>query len=223
MARAQIAAFDLDGTLLDGQSGSLIVTYLVRRGLLSKTTTVLCAWWGIRYKWHLPYRQDEVRERIFKDLDLLQAGQVDRIFKEFHQEVMVPRYRAQGLEALRAHARAGDVVALISATFDQVAQAAAEYLGADVALATVMERDADGHFTGRVDGKVAAGPEKVARIRSWADARFGRDGWELASAYGDHHTDVPMLEAARRPFAVNPERALRREAARRGWAVLDWR
>ena len=222
MARAAIAAFDLDGTLLDGQSGTLILGYLARRRLVSPKTTLLCSWWGVRYKLHLPFRQNEVRERIFRDLDRLSAGEIDRIMHEFHREVMVPRYRREGLEVLRSHREAGEHVALISATFNQVAQAAAEYLGADVALATVMERNAAGHFTGQVAGAVTAGPEKVVRIRAWADKRFGRDGWELVSAYGDHYTDLPLLEAARSCCAVNPGPTLRREAERRGWPVLDW-
>lgn len=223
MARAAIAAFDLDGTLLDGQSGTLILWYLMRRGFLRFSTCAACAWWGIRYKLHLPFRQNEVRERIFADLHGMAPDDVCRVMREFHDEVMVPRYRRDGVAELRRHEQAGEHVALISATFDEVAQAAAAYLGCDVALATVMRRDADGRFTGEVEGEVTAGPEKVRRIRSWADAAFGADGWELACAYGDHHTDLPMLEAAARCYAVNPGPTLRREAERRGWPVLSWR
>lgn len=223
MARAAIAAFDLDGTLLDGQSGTLILWYLMRRGFLRFSTCAACAWWGIRYKLHLPFRQNEVRERIFADLHGMAPDDVCRVMREFHDEVMVPRYRCDGVAELRRHEQAGEHVALISATFDEVAQAAAAYLGCDVALATVMRRDADSRFTGEVEGEVTAGPEKVRRIRAWADETFGADGWELACAYGDHHTDLPLLEAAERCYAVNPGPTLRREAERRGWPVLKWR
>ena len=71
MEQAVIAAFDLDGTLLRGQSGTLIVNYLWRRHLISLGTALACAWWGVRYKLHLPLRQNEVRERIYRALDHL--------------------------------------------------------------------------------------------------------------------------------------------------------
>lgn len=222
MARALIAAFDLDGTLLDGQSGTLILGYLARRRLVTPKTTLMSGWWGVRYKLHLPLRQNEVRERIFGDLGELPPEQVDQIMRDFHCEVMVPRYRREGLETLRRCGADGLHTVLISATFDQVAQEAARYLGCDAALATVMERDAEGHYTGEVAGEVTAGPEKAARIRAWADAAFGRDGWEVARAYGDHYSDLPMLELARECYAVNPGPTLRREAARRDWPVLSW-
>lgn len=223
MARARIVAFDLDGTLLDGQSGTLILRYLRKLGYVRLSTFVACAWWGVRYKLHLPFRQSEVRERIFADLHGLDPDEVRGLMRRFHQEVMVPRYRRDGVAEVRRHVEAGEHVALISATFDDVAQAAAEYLGCEAALATVMGRDADGRFTGEVEGEVTAGPEKVRRIRAWADETFGPDGWRLVAAYGDHHTDLPMLEAAERCYAVNPGPTLRREAERRGWQVLSWK
>ncbi len=223
MARAVIAAFDLDGTLLKGQSGTLVLGYLMRRRFITARTAALAAWWGIRYKLHLPLRQNEVRERIFKDLSCFSAERVEQIMHDFHREVMVPRYRPDGVAALRRHEEAGEHVALISATFDQIAQAAREYLDCDVALATVMELDETGRYTGEVEGDTTAGSEKVARIRAWADGCFGAGGWELAYAYGDHHSDIPMLEAATTCYAVNPGPTLRREAERRSWKVLVWR
>lgn len=223
MVRASIAAFDLDGTLLKGQSGTLVLKYLARRRLVSPKTALLATWWGIRYKLHLPFRQNEVRERIFKDLSCYTAERVREIMEDFHRDVMVPRYRAEGVAELRRREEAGDHVIIISATFDQIAQAARSYLECDAALATLMRRDAAGRFTGEVDGATTAGPEKVRRIRAWADERFGPDGWELVAAYGDHHSDVPMLEAATTCYAVNPGPTLRREAERRSWKVLAWR
>ena len=222
MARAQITAFDLDGTLLDGQSGSLILKYLTRRGFIKPRTFLAAVWWGIRYKLHLPLRQAEPRELIFGDLRHLTPQQIDQLMQEFHDDVMVPRYRKAGIEVLRRHVEAGKHVALISATFDQVAQASRRYLGCEVALATFMERDAQGNYTGRVQGEVTAGDEKVVRLRAWANETFGADGWEVVSAYSDHYTDLTMLELATWPNAVNPGPTLRREADRREWPILDW-
>lgn len=223
MEQAVIAAFDLDGTLLRGQSGTLIVNYLWRRHLISLGTALACAWWGVRYKLHLPLRQNEVRERIYRALDHLSTRQIHDIMEDFHTRIMVPRYRPAGIAELRRYEEEGVHVALVSATFNQIAQAAMEYLGCDVALATVMERDAQGHFTGAVDGEVTEGPEKVVRIETWADDAFGVGGWSLGYAYGDHYSDVPLLSAAGHGYAVNPGPTLKREAERRGWPILEWK
>lgn len=217
-----MAAFDLDGTLLDGQSGTLVLRYLMQRRLVSPRATSRAAWWGIRYKLHLPHRQSEVRELIFDDLRHLGPARIDELMREFHDAVMVDRYHRDGVAEVRRHREAGEHVVLISATFDQIAQAARAYLGANAALATLMERDVDGNYTGRVHGEVTAGPEKVRRIRAYADEKFGPGGWRLVNAYGDHYTDVPMLELADRCFVVNPGPTLRREAARRAWPELAW-
>jgi len=223
MARAQITAFDLDGTLLNGQSGTLILKYLTRRGLVKPRTFLAATWWGIRYKLHLPLRQNEVREGIFRDLAGLSTQQIDQIMQEFHDDVMVPRYREAGVAELRRRVKAGEHVVMISATFDHVAQAARAYLGCEAALATFMEQDEQGNYTGLVQGEVTAGPEKVRRIEAWANEAFGEGGWEIVAAYSDHYSDLPMLELATWPHAVNPGPTLRREAERREWPILDWK
>lgn len=222
MTKARVVAFDIDGTLLRGQSGTLILKYLMTRHLVRIKNIALCSWWGIRYKLHLPYRQNEPRERIFSDLSKYTPEGIHRIMEMFHDDVMVPRYRAEGVAQVKRHIEAGDHVALVSATFEEVAKVARDYLGCEAAMGTVMERDAAGRYTGAVEGETPAGEEKVRRIRQWADEAFGADGWELVHAYGDHHTDAPMLQMAQVAHAVNPDLALRRFARRQGWETLEW-
>lgn len=220
--RVRIAVFDLDGTLLDGQSGTLVLRYLLKHNLVSSKAGAKAAWWGVRYKLHLPHRQSEVREIIFQELCSQPPERVDEVMRVFHDEVMVPRYYPKGVEELHRRKADGEFTVIVSATFDDIAQAACAYLGADAALATLMERDASGAYTGRVLGEVTAGAEKLRRLRVFADERFGADGWALAHAYGDHYTDAPLLEAAQTCAAVNAGPTLRREARRRGWPQVSW-
>ncbi|MCI6548736.1 MAG: haloacid dehalogenase-like hydrolase, partial [Coriobacteriaceae bacterium] len=116
----------------------------------------------------------------------------------------------------------GCVTLLVSATFAPIAADAAKTLGVDACIATGMERDADGNYTGRVEGAVVQGPEKVAAVTRWADAHLGRGAWTLAYAYGDHHTDSALLSAAARGYAVCPGETLRKLARQQGWEILDW-
>ena len=223
MTKARVVAFDIDGTLLRGQSGTLILKYLMTRHLVRIRTIALCSWWGIRYKLHLPYRQNEPRERIFADLSQYTPEGIHTIMKMFHDDVMIPRYHADGVAQVKRHIEAGDHVALVSATFEEVAVVAREYLGCEACMGTVMERDESGRYTGAFSGETPAGDEKVRRLRTWADEKFGPGGWELVHAYGDHHTDAPMLQMAQTPNAVNPDLMLRRFAHRKNWEILEWK
>lgn len=219
---ARIAAFDFDGTLISCQSGLRLAVYLARRGVVSPQRAAALVWWGVRYKLRLPYREEEARELVLGAVSDSPASVVDRLMVSFHDEELIPRYRRAGVAEVRRREREGCACVLVSATFHGIARRAASFLGMDGFLATEVELGADGRYTGRVVGDVMQGESKRAAVASWADRRFGRGGWELAYAYGDHYTDAPLLAAAARPFAVCPGSTLRTAARRQGWAMLDW-
>jgi phosphoserine phosphatase len=92
-------------------------------------------------------------------------------------------------------------------------------LGVDGAIASRAEIDEEGRYTGKI-AFYAQGEGKAIAIRELA-ASHHLD-LEGSSAYSDSATDIPMLSAVGHPFAVNPERALAREAKARGWDILTF-
>ncbi len=220
--KTQVAAFDLDGTSVRGQSGSLFTRYLLAHSLIKKRWVAELIWWGVRYKLHLPYRQSEAREAVFKSLQEFTAEDVDQLMVCFHDEVMVPRYRPQALAEVSRLRAEGVETLLVSATFYAIAEAAACTMGVDAFLATAMERDENGRYTGLVDGPVLADREKYLAVARWCDERYGKDGWELVCAYGDHYSDRDLLSHATNPCAVCPDQSLKKCAKKYGWTILDW-
>ena len=220
---ARLAVFDYDGTIIDGQSGSLFSRYLLSKNLISLRTGSRLLWWGTRYKLHLPYRQDEARELIFRDLGSRGYDEAVRIMRAFHDEVLAPRYRVDAIQEVMRRKEEGCVTLLISATFSEIARVAATALGMDGFAATCMERDTAGNFTGRVQGEVVAGEGKCRAVRAWADERYGEGAWRVAYAYGDHFTDEPLLASAEHPFCVCPGKTLHQIARRRSWPILNWK
>lgn len=218
----RIAAFDFDGTLISCQSGLRLAVYLARRGAVSPRRAAALVWWGVRYKLRLPYREEEARELVLGAVSDSPAAVVDRLMVSFHDEELVARYRRAGVAEVRRREREGCACVLVSATFRGIARRAASFLGMEGFLATEVELGPDGCYTGRVVGDVMQGESKRAAVATWADERFGKGGWELAYAYGDHYTDAPLLAAAACPFAVCPGSSLRSAARRQGWTVLDW-
>ncbi len=219
---SQVAVFDYDGTSVDGQSGSLFTTYLLTHGMMSLPRALRLGWWGIRYKLHLPYRQDEARELVFGALGEMEPEHIAEVMCRFHDEVLGKKYRRAAVSEVARRREEGCVTLLVSATFDIIATAAAEVLGVDAVIATRMERDERGRYTGRVDGTVVAGPQKYLAVVEWCDEKFGPGAWRLAYAYGDHHSDVDLLSHAATAFAVCPGKTLKSAAKKRGWKILDW-
>lgn len=217
-----VAVFDFDGTLIDGQSGTLFTRYLRSNGMMSPGSFARLVWWGIRYKLHLPFKQEEARELVFGALHGCGSDEVDALMGHFHDEVLAPRYRPLALSEVRGCHDDGLVVLLVSATFAPIARLAAERIGADGFVATEMERDASGAYTGRVDGPVVAGEEKCRAVTAWCNAHLGPGAWRLERAYADHHTDADLLEIADSAYAVCPGKTLAISARKHGWPVLDW-
>ena len=220
--KRRVAVFDFDGTSINGQSGSLFTEYLLLHGMLSPSRALRLIWWGIRYKTHLPYRQDEARELVLGALSGRSATEVDALMARFHDEVLRPRYRPQALAEVARCREEGMVTIIVSATFDAIAAEAERTMGVDGHVATRMERDGRGVYTGAVDGPVVAGPEKYRAAAAWCDEHLGPGTWCLERAYGDHHTDKDLLGHAREAIAVCPGKTLRLLAKRRGWEILEW-
>jgi HAD superfamily hydrolase (TIGR01490 family) len=221
-SRTPIAVFDLDGTSVNGQSGSLISQYLLRHHVVSLPSAARLAWWGIRYKLRLPHRQGEPREVILRSLNRAQPNAVRETMHTFHDEVMVPRYYQEALSEVARRKAEGCVTLLVSATFHEVAERAANYMGVDAFVATEMQQGPDGQYLALVAGEVVEGKEKVRAVARWADEHLGSGSWYIAYAYGDHHSDQQLLCSAHKAYVVNPSYALKFSAKRHQWDILKW-
>ena len=218
----KIAVFDFDGTVISGQSGLLFSAYLLRRHLSSVSRTLKLVWWGVRYKLHLPQRQEEARELVVGALTQYSIEFANAVMHDFHREVVEGMYRPQALEEVRRRQAEGCCVLLVSATFEPIAEWAAKKLGVDAFLATKMQVGADGHYTSKVDGPVIEGAQKLVSATEWCNQHYGKGNWELAYAYGDHYSDATLLSAAQTSCAVCPGPTLTRLASKRGWTILNW-
>lgn len=127
--------------------------------------------------------------------------------------------RPDALAALAAHRAAGATTVLATASPELYVRPLAARLGFDAMIATRLERDADGRFTGRLDGGNCHGPEKATRFARW---RASGQASGAITVYTDHHADLPLLAMADHLFAVSPTRRLRQAAANGSISLVAW-
>ena len=143
-------------------------------------------------------------------------AQMQELVAESLEPVLRPLVYGEPLRLVERHRERGERSYIVSAALQEVVDAVAADLGFDGALGTLCEVE-DGVYTGR-GIRSLHGENKAEAVRELASAE-GID-LDASTAYSDSHTDLPFLEVVGKPVAVNPDRALRRIAAARGWPVL---
>jgi HAD superfamily hydrolase (TIGR01490 family) len=218
-----LALFDLDHTLLSGDSDVLWCEWLMREGLLERASFE-----PRNAEMEARYRAGTVSAFDFcsfyvSTLAGRTLAQWEPLRRRFLAEEIVPRIPDAAREQVRQHQAAGHLLVMTTATNRLLTELTAEHLGFEHLIATECELGSDGRCTGRVAGEPNMREGKLVRLHAWLDAR----GLALATldsvAYSDSINDAPLLSAARRAVAVDPDPRLAALAAERGWEVLRWR
>jgi len=217
----EAAFFDLDKTVIARASVLAFGRPLYREGLISRRTVLRALYGQLLYVY---FGADEARlARLRASLLALTQGweqaRVRAITEEALESVVEPLLYAEALELIAGHRQAGRMVVLVSASPEEIVQPLARYLGIEHSIATRALVDEDGRYTGEM-AFYAFGQAKVEAMQALA-ARHGLD-LSASWAYSDSATDLPMLEAVGHPVVVNPDRALARVAAERGWEVRSF-
>ncbi|HVY47039.1 MAG TPA: HAD-IB family hydrolase [Minicystis sp.] len=211
-----LAFFDFDGTLVRKDSGVVCAIPSIRRGLLGPRAGARVVSTYLLSKAGLRTRADAQRAgfacyagRTLEELRAVMADLYAQHLRAFVSEPMRAR--------VEAHRARGDRLVVLTASAFFFAEPLAADLGLDEVVGTEVEF-AGGVCTGRVEGEILDGPEKLAAARAVA----ARHGEELARStfYSDHAADLPLLEAVGTPVVVGPSRAFERLARARGWPVV---
>lgn len=214
-----IAFFDLDNTLLATNSGKLWVQRELALGHITRFQALRAMAWMAQY--HLGFaRLESAVERAIAMLEGMPEAELRGRSDTFYEQFVRKLYRPGGLDALRRHRAHGHRLVLLTSSSHYLAERVAAELSLDAVLCNRFEVDARGLHTGRSIGAVCFGEGKLRH----AEVHAAQTGEPLGASwfYTDSYSDLPVLERVGHPVAVNPDRRLRRLAARRGWEIADW-
>jgi HAD superfamily hydrolase (TIGR01490 family) len=218
--RRTAAFFDLDKTVIAKSSTLAFGRSFYQGGLINRRAVLRTAY--AQFVYLLGGADHDQMERMREYLSALCRGwnveQVKEIVAETIHDLIDPIIYDEAASLIEEHHLAGRDVVIVSTSGAEVVEPIGELIGADRVVATRMVVE-DGCFSGEIE-YYAYGPAKAEAIASLAES----EGYDLSRcyAYSDSVTDIPMLEAVGHPCAVNPDRALRKEALGRDWPVLTF-
>ena len=219
-AQRTAAFFDLDKTVIAKSSTLAFSKPFFDQGLLNRRAVLKSSY--AQFLFLMSGADHDQMDRMRSYVTSMCAGwdveQVKAIVNETLHDIVDPLVFAEAAELIADHRHCGRDVVIVSASGEEIVAPIARALGATHAMATRMVVE-DGKYTGGV-AFYCYGEAKAAAVRELAV----HEGYPLEHcyAYSDSITDLPMLEAVGNPSVVNPDRALRKEAAARGWPVLTF-
>jgi len=217
-----LTLFDLDGTLIPNDSDHAFGAFMVEVGWADGAE-----WQARNDEFYAQYQAGRLDLDAYIDFATSvwrrrPAAEALAMRARFMAERMQPLIQPQALELVRGHQRAGDLVAIVTATNEFVTAPIAAAFGVEHLIAVQLQRDAQGACTGRVDGIPSFQAGKISRVQQWL-AGLGRQwlDFERVTFYSDSINDLPLLELVSHPVATNPTPALADIASARGWPQLN--
>ncbi|MAT51946.1 MAG: HAD-IB family hydrolase [Porticoccaceae bacterium] len=215
-----LAIFDLDNTLIAGDSDHGWGVFLADRGVVD----------GEQYR--------EMNEKFYQDyqrgeLDILDylafalqplarlaREELVQLHREFMIQVIEPMWLPKAVQLVQKHREQGDQLMVITSTNRFIVEPICHKFGIHEVIATELEISED-RYTGRVAGIPAYREGKVTRLSAWLEAH--QESLEGSTFYSDSINDQPLLERVDHPVAVDPDPALAELARARGWPEISLR
>ena len=214
-----LALFDLDNTLLAGDSDFEWAQFLIEQGVLDREI-----YEARNQEFYEQYKKGTLDIYEFLDFQLKPLAryprrQLDEWHRSYMQAKIMPMMRETARALVARHAT--DLCAVVTATNSFVTVPIAREFGIEHLVATEPAQDG-GEFTGGVAGLPCFRDGKIVRVEAWLAARGQRiDVFERSFFYSDSLNDLPLLARVSDPVAVDPDATLRAHALAHGWPVMS--
>lgn len=219
----ELVLFDLDNTLLAGDSDFAWAQFLITRGVLDREIFE-----ARNLRFYEQYKAGTLD--IFEFLDFQLAplarhsrGQLDAWHRDFMAECIRPMITPAALALVQRHLDRGHLMAVVTATNSFVTGPIARELGIPHLVATIPAQE-KGVFTGKPRGMPAFKAGKIERVDAWLESLgLFLGSFERTWFYSDSHNDLPLLQRVDKPVAVDPDETLWAHAQAKGWEIISLR
>ena len=212
------AFFDLDQTLINANSGKILIQLAYKKNMMKWPDIVRVLWFSFLYKSNL--RQ---AENIVYDMVSLVAGVPVKTLKDLSYEMVKNRFiNVIPIDArmeLSFHREQSAKTVILSSSLSPICKAVAEHLQMDDIICTDPEVK-NGFLTGHTNNPVCYGKEKLLRLKKYCE--INNTTPEASWYYGDSVSDFPVLEKVGHPVCINPDKKLKQIAVTNGWPVKYW-
>ena len=220
-APPRLALFDLDNTLLTGDTDVLWCEFLLERGVLDASFAAANADMDRRYRAGDATSQ-EFCALYVSTLTGMSKPQGELLRGEFFRDWIQPRIPADARALVDRHRDDGDILIMTTATNRFITDLTAHAFGIEHLIATDVE-EINGVFTGKTLGVLNMREGKVTRLTQWLQNReWPHSLIEHASFYSDSINDLPLLSEVANPVAVDPDARLAKEVEARSWQTIKF-
>jgi HAD superfamily hydrolase (TIGR01490 family) len=223
MTTQNLALFDLDNTLLAGDSDYNWSLFLIGEGLLDEKTHH-----DRNEQFYQDYKNGCLDIMAFLEFQLKPLSEhpkafLDELHLKYMQQVIRPMMTEKAQALINQHKAAGDLCVVITATNSFVTKPIATAYGIEHLIGTDPEM-VNGQYTGGVSGVPSFKEGKVTRINAWLAAR-GKTlaDFDASYFYSDSHNDLPLMQLVTKPIAVDADPILTEHAKQHGWPLISLR
>jgi len=211
-----IAFFDLDRTIISGNSGKILIQSAYKKGLISRRYVLWGIYLSFLYRFGLKNPVSIIRT-IAKWLNGTKESDLNELSDEIFITHLKKIIRPEIEKEINFHKNKGALVVILSSSVLPVCRVIADHLKMDDIICTVLETN-KGIFTGHPAGAFCFNEEKVRRMTDYCEKNNTTPG--CGWYYGDSIDDLPALSLAGNPVCVYPDKKLLEIASERGWEII---
>ena len=218
-----LAIFDLDNTLLNGDSDYNWSLFLIKKGILDQSI-----YEQQNEEFFKDYQTGSLNIYAYAEFQFKPLRENERFFlndlrDEYVATIIRPMITEKAKDLVNEHRSQGDQLLIITATNSFITKPIAALFGIEELIGTDLE-EINNQFTGKIKGVASFQEGKVTRLNQWLDEKhLTLAQFDKTFFYSDSKNDLPLLRIVSHPVAVNPDATLNTEAKKNNWPIMSLR